>query len=302
MINEKIFLFQCFDLMIKILFNRYMPLKFQKNIIFAGLIFSLLNLFLFLTGVYLFWSADFGLEAVGRIYESYPWWYKFNELPGMRELLFNVLASILALLLFSLIANAGLGNLYRKTASPEMFFMLLFIISLSLEALRIGIVFMEVWTMPVYFSITITRAVIFSRIFALLCLLISSLYAVGMKYSHHSTLLAGLLILSVALASIIPIDSTIFQVNLLHKLGDKRGYLFINLILGLLMFLNYLVASLIRRSSRFLAIAGASLLLYLGKELLYFGISPFSTGLGLLFLSVGTLVFSRQIGIFYLWV
>ncbi|GAH85428.1 unnamed protein product, partial [marine sediment metagenome] len=117
----------------------------------------------------------------------------------------------------------------------------------------------------------------------------------------YSTLLAGLLLLSVTMASIIPVDSTSLRFNFLHKLGDEQGYILVNIITGFLVLLNYTVARITRRSNRFFPVAAAALLLFIGKELVYFGISPVAIGSGLLILVLGTVLFSRQIGVFYLW-
>ena len=276
-------------------------MNFQNKIIIAGLIFSIVNLLLFVIGSYLIWTYGFNPQDI-TFYTSYPWWFRLGDITVSRNLLFNVLGSILCLLLFSLFGNAGLRRLFRKTTSPEIFFIITFIICLSLENLRTGIIIIHVLSLSVYLSTALSQGIIFGRIFALLCLLVSSLYAVGMKYSSYSTLLGGLLLLSVTLANIIPIDSTMLQVNFLCKLGDERGYMFLHFILGLLMLLNYSVACLSRRSKRFLPMGAAALMLFVGKDLLYFGVSPLPSGLGMLLLICGTILFSRQIGVFYLWI
>ncbi len=276
-------------------------MKFQNRVIITGLIFSIFNLLLFAVGFYVILTHKFNPEDTA-FYTFHPWWFIFKDIISSPNLLFNVLASILCLLLFSLSGNAGLRNLFRKTASPEIFFTITFIICLSLENLRTGIIITRVLSLSVYLSTALSQGVIFSRIFALLCLLVSSLYAVGMKYNNYPTLLGGVLLLSLTLAIIIPVDSTMLQVNFLHKLGDERGYMFLHFVLGLLIFLNYLVACLFRRSRRFLLIGAGALMLLIGKDLLYFGVTPLITGLGILLLTGGTVLFSRQVGNFYLWV
>ncbi len=287
-----------------------MTLRFQNNILTAGLIISLLSLLLFLSGVYLLWEG--GMEGASfRFSGENPRWtfFPYQETPGAFRLLLNALFSIFGLLIFSLLANAAFRNLFRKTSSPEIFFMMLLLVSLCLESLRIGIILMQSdllpipgWVMPVYFSILLTRAVYLGRFFALLCLLVSSLFATGIKYSNHSILLGILLLLSITLVSQIPIDSTILLSNFLYRLGDRRGYLLVNASLGLFALINFLRAGLVRKSRRFFPMAAAALMIFVGKELVYAGISPFPLILGGILLFSGVAVFSRQIGIFYLLV
>lgn len=276
-----------------------MPLKFQKNIFIAGLIFSSLSLLLLVVAGYLLWVYGINTDYI-RFDSAYPGWYIFRVPENPGELLINVLICISAVILFSFFANTSLWNLFRKTVSPEIFFTMIFIFSLSLEVLRMGMVLAQAWALPVYLSIALTRGVYLGRFLALLCLLAASLYGIGMKYSNYSTLLAGLLLLSVTMASIIPVDSTTLRFNFLHKLGDEQGYILVNIITGFLVLLNYTVARITRRSNRFFLVAAAALLLFIGKELVYFGISPVAIGSGLLILVLGTVLFSRQIGVFYL--
>jgi hypothetical protein len=136
----------------------------------------------------------------------------------------------------------------------------------------------------------------------LLCLFTSSLYGVGLKYSNHSALVITLLFISLVLGSILPLDITAIQGELLYKLGDRKGYMFLSYTLGLLLIINFLAAAFIRSSKRFLIIALAGLLLLVGRELVFLSLQPLFFLPGLVLLVLGTLIFSRQIGLFYLWV
>jgi hypothetical protein len=68
----------------------------------------------------------------------------------------------------------------------------------------------------------------------------------------------------------------------------------------LVIILNFLIARLARKEIRFLFMALASAFLLLGKELLAFAVSPLILAFGILFLVVGGVIFTRNVGIFYL--
>jgi hypothetical protein len=191
-------------------------------------------------------------------------------------------------------------TLYRRTDSPELLFLMLFCLSLCLEAWRVGNLVFPVLGISPYLSGVVTRLVLFSRFFGLLCLLVASLYAVGMKYVQYPVLIGGMAVLAFALVGVLPLDTSIYEPTFLFKLGDRRGYLFVRLILGLLMVVDFLVASRVRRSRRFITAAAAAFLLFVGRELLQYGIAPLPVVLGLTAVIVGFVVFVRQIVVFYL--
>jgi hypothetical protein len=148
--------------------------------------------------------------------------------------------------------------------------------------------------------VVITRLVLFSRFFGLLCLLVASLYAVGMKYVQYPVLIGGMAVLAFALAGVLPLDTSLYEPTFLYKLGDRQGYLFVRLILALLLVVNFVVAARVRRTRRFAVAALAAFLLFAGRELLQYGIAPLPIVLGAAALIVGFVVFVRQIVVFYL--
>jgi len=262
----------------------------QSRFVLGGIIYTALTLCLFGLAVYSLLPLNLEKMTV-----SLP-----GPQPRPQALPVTALPGIFALLVFSLASLAGTRNLLQKTAAPELFFLMLFFLSLTAEHLRAGILLLQLRAFPARFAVTLTRAVYMGRLFGLLCLLVSSLYAVGFKYSHYSTLIGFLVLLAFTLASILPIDSTRLEPDLLYRLGDPKVYLFVNYVLGFLMLLSFLVARQTRGSRRFLTVALAALLVFLGKELLSRSLSPWSAAGGVLCLVGGTVLFSRQIGVVYL--
>ncbi len=263
------------------------------------LIFSILLFLLLLGGFYVLWTTNFEVEDRGQ-YRSPPRWMLTGG--DLRSNLIYSLGGIAALILLSIVSNLSLSSLFGKTASAELFYLILFNTAISLEVFRLGVMLMQVWTMPAFLSRSFTQVVVFGRVMALLALLLSSLFAVGMKYNHHSTLLAGIFILSLLLASIFPVDVTRYEMTFIHKLGDEQAYWTFNIGLAALSLINFLAAAIIRRSRRFLAVGAATILLFLGKELLYWGAAPIPLIAGALLLLAGTVLFTRQIALFYLWI
>jgi len=277
-----------------------MSVGFHRNLIISIFVVSLFHLVLFAGGAYLVFRLDILPDVLGNLVEPVPrWMLVWGTLePGFLRI--TALTGMASLLLFAVLANLGVRTLYRRTDSAELLFIMLFCLSLCLEAWRIGNLIFQAFGLPQYLNVVVTRAVLFSRFFGLLCLLVSSLYAVAMKYTQYSVLIGGMAVLAFTLAGILPLDTSLYEATFLYKLGDRQGYFFVRLILAALTVINFFVAARLRRSRRFAVAAVAGLFLFVGRELLQYGIAPLPIVLGTALLIVGFVIFVRQIVVFYL--
>jgi len=277
-----------------------MSVGFHRNLIVSIFVVSLFHLVLFAGGAYLVFQLDILPDVLGDLVEPVPrWMLVWGTLePGFLRI--TALTGMASLLLFAVLANLGVRTLYRRTDSAELLFIMLFCLSLCLEAWRIGNLIFQAFGLPQYLNVVVTRAVLFSRFFGLLCLLVSSLYAVAMKYTQYSVLIGGMAVLAFTLAGILPLDTSLYEATFLYKLGDRQGYFFVRLILAALTVINFFVAARQRRSRRFAVAAVAGLFLFVGRELLQYGIAPLPIVLGTALLIVGFVIFVRQIVVFYL--
>jgi hypothetical protein len=277
-----------------------MSVGFHRNLIVSIFVVSLFHLVLFAGGAYLVFQLDILPDVLGDLVEPVPrWMLVWGTLePGFLRI--TALTGMASLLLFAVLANLGVRTLYRRTDSAELLFIMLFCLSLCLEAWRIGNLIFQAFGLPQYLNVVVTRAVLFSRFFGLLCLLVSSLYAVAMKYTQYSVLIGGMAVLAFTLAGILPLDTSLYEATFLYKLGDRQGYFFVRLILAALTVINFFVAARLRRSRRFAVAAVAGLFLFVGRELLQYGIAPLPIVLGTALLIVGFVIFVRQIVVFYL--
>ena len=277
-----------------------MSVSFHKKLTVSILVVSLFHLVLFAVGAYLIFQLDILPDVLGDLAEPVPRWLLVMGTLEPGFLRITALTGMASLLLFAVLANLGVRTLYRRTDSAELLFIMLFCLSLFLEAWRLGNLIFQAVGLPQYLNVVVTRVVLFSRFFGLLCLLVSSLYAVAMKYTQYSVLIGGMAVLAFTLAGILPLDTSLYEATFLYKLGDRQGYFFVRLILAALMVINFFVAARLRRSRRFAVAAVAGLFLFVGRELLQYGIAPLPIVLGTALLIVGFVIFVRQIVVFYL--
>jgi len=277
-----------------------MSVSFHKKLTVSILVVSLFHLVLFAVGAYLIFQLDILPDVLGDLAEPVPRWLLVMGTLEPGFLRITALTGMASLLLFAVLANLGVRTHYRRTDSAELLFIMLFCLSLFLEAWRLGNLIFQAFGLPQYLNVVVTRVVLFSRFFGLLCLLVSSLYAVAMKYTQYSVLIGGMAVLAFTLAGILPLDTSLYEATFLYKLGDRQGYFFVRLILAALMVINFFVAARLRRSRRFAVAAVAGLFLFVGRELVQYGIAPLPIVLGTALLIVGFVIFVRQIVVFYL--
>jgi hypothetical protein len=285
------------------------PLRPQSIVLWSGFVLAAGHL-VFLGA--LAWLLLFGAraEALAALAGSNglagpagqpPWWTLLARLPSAPAALACGLAGILAVSGLGVVAGPLVGRLFRRTSAPELFFLMLFLASLSLEVWRAANLLFHLLPVPAAVASAATRAVLFGRLFGLSCLLAASLYAAGLKYSHYPAAAGAVVLLAFTLAAVQPVDATTLAPSFLYGLGDPQGYRAIGAALAALSVASFLAAALIRHSPRFaLAGAGAALLLA-GRALAGYGASPAAIA-GVLALAAGTWLFVRQIAVYYLWV
>ena len=289
-----------------------MPLRPQSIVLWSGFVLAAGHLvFLGALAWLLLFGAGLPAEALAALSGSNglagsgagqpPWWTLLARLPSAPAALACGLAGILAVSGLGVVAGPLVGRLFRRTSAPELFFLMLFLASLSLEVWRAANLLFHLLPVPAAVASAATRAVLFGRLFGLSCLLAASLYAAGLKYSHYPAAAGAVVLLAFTLAAVQPVDATTLAPSFLYGLGDPQGYRAIGAALAALSVASFLAAALIRHSPRFaLAGAGAALLLA-GRALAGYGASPAAV-VGVLALAAGTYLFVRQIAVYYLWV
>ena len=289
-----------------------MPLRPQSIVLWSGFVLAAGHLvFLGALAWLLLFGAGLPAEALAALSGSNglagsgagqpPWWTLLARLPSAPAALACGLAGILAVSGLGVVAGPLVGRLFRRTSAPELFFLMLFLASLSLEVWRAANLLFHLLPVPAAVASAATRAVLFGRLFGLSCLLAASLYAAGLKYSHYPAAAGAVVLLAFTLAAVQPVDATTLAPSFLYGLGDPQGYRAIGAALAALSVASFLAAALIRHSPRFaLAGAGAALLLA-GRALGGYGAFPAAI-VGVLALAAGTYLFVRQIAVYYLWV
>ena len=194
-----------------------------------------------------------------------------------------------------------LRRLYARTASPEIFFFLFFLLSISFEALRGVNAILILNEAPDMIVRILTRCVNFGRFFGLLSLLFSSLYAVGVSFQRFGIIILASVSLALTLAYTLPLHRTLLQANFLFRLGDESGAWFSVLAIKIFILLDYLIAALKRKKAVYVLIMAAVMLLLVGREILLVFSSPVRIAVAVCISILGIAGFGRIMGRLYQW-
>lgn len=236
-----------------------------------------------------------------------------NDAPGFRPVPlldafyltpYSALASVAAIGIFPCFALAGLVYIlfaFEKTQTVEITFFAACVFAVSLESIRLLIPLFELWIHADYFLIPISRFIFFSRMFTLLALLASGLFATGNTVQQLGPSIFLLAFISFGLSNTIPINSGSFSSNFLVASGYKEPITFFFLLIGILSALSYHILGKSRNIPEYSSASAGIVLILTGYSLLSACDSWlfFLCGSSLLF--VGASFYLKPMHRFYLW-
>jgi len=130
---------------------------------------------------------------------------------------------------------------FEKTQTVEITFFAACACVISLEALRIFVPLYGLWTYANFFTVAISRAALFARIFILLALLASVILTTGESIQQIGPNVFLLAFFSLSLANVIPVNSGAMASTFVTPIGFRGMVSALLVILALLGIISYLV-------------------------------------------------------------
>ncbi len=212
-----------------------------------------------------------------------------------------VLASLAGELLFSISAMIVLYFSFRKTKSPEIFFFIIFLISMSFDSLKASFELIRILDLPPYYGVLITRAVYFGRFLGTLAILAGGLFSLGAEYQRMEIYLGVAFLLAFTLAAAVTVDMTQPEPYLLYNMGNVRELGIVSTLFLSFGVFNFVLYAIQNSSRDHLLIAGGLALVIAGREILFFVQNPIVLGVAFLLLVSGTTLFGERTHVVHLW-
>ncbi len=232
--------------------------------------------------------------AIGPLTDN-AWWFLYRPAADAAAAAapWRIGAAVVASLL-ALAAVLRARGIYRRSPSPIIPFLMMFLLTLGLECLRAATALIAAVEGPVSVSVFVTRVIYWGRFAGLLGLLLAGLYGLELKYSRVMVLGGLVLLVSFAMAAYIPVDRTTLLAQLTWKLGDEQSVWFVNLALAALSVLTGVVSALAHRGRRSTLLAAGIALFVISREVQFFALQPLSLAAGLAAQALGTIVCLRS--------
>jgi hypothetical protein len=255
-------------------------------LLLVGLVFSLILAFMKRVPIFLIERG---------IYATY-------DLFGLRiPSLGYSLVNALLLAVYSVGVSFFILKTFRKTVSPEIFFFVFWLCSLSFEAIRPLHLFMAVQGASDSSLSILDRLYMGSKFLGLITIFISGLYAAGMRNEKQFSIIAICVGISAALSSIMPVNTGIWAANLMFRLGYGRLVDGFSAAILLITMANYLIAVRVRGDKAYYYIAAGAAMTVAGALIASRGASPLASLISLAAMAAGGFVYIYKLHSFYLW-
>jgi len=219
---------------------------------------------------------------------------------GVEQLTIGIFSSGIAIVLAVSMAIVFLST-FRRVSSPELFFVFLFWASIAFETCKVVNMYLIQSGGSLQMLGLVSRFYYFGRLTGVLCMLSASLYLAGVKMQYQGILLYLNIAISVAVAYLLPIDSTVFRQGMTFLAAGDYSLDPLTIMLGLLSILNLSKYVFTNKEKGNVLLVVSFVLLLLGHELLYISYNWITLGIAWLSLAFSTVWLNRRFVRSYLW-
>lgn len=190
---------------------------------------------------------------------------------------------------------------FRKTVSTEIYFFSFWVLSVGLEALRLGVFDLTAGGGSIYWQIALTKALLFARYSGFLSLFASGLYAAGFRNEKLGMVAAVILAISIGLASAMPINTGSYATTLELRAGYAPLNSGLALMISLVTVTDYLYAARSTGEGSYRLVALGAAVFLAGYQLLTTQWNPIAMVGGFMLLVAGSWLFVSRLHTYYLW-
>jgi hypothetical protein len=209
--------------------------------------------------------------------------------------------SMACAVVYAFVATIVIYSSFEQTRCQEILFFGFFAFSFAFEACRILPPLSQQYTFPSLYLIVGSRAMLFGRYFGLFSLFASSICAAGLEVEKQRTIISIIILATVVIVAGTPVDSLSWDSSLCMIRTSSGLFNMLELCLVCVTALSFFIAAYSRSSIEYVFIGVGSLLVALGRSLLFSSdtwISPFPA---LAALAVGTWFICTHLHRMYLW-
>ncbi|MDR2480183.1 MAG: hypothetical protein LBD48_12850 [Treponema sp.] len=215
--------------------------------------------------------------------------------------LYAVHAAIAGSVAYALVALILIYHYFETTQSPEIMFIVLFVVSFSFEAIRLILPLRNIYDIPSLYLLMAFRALLFSRYFGIFSLFTASVYAAGLEVQKHRNVILAITVATLVIALGVPIDTQTWDSSLNMINGYVHLFRLIETGTALITVISFFIAASSRGSREYTFTGVGALMTFIGRNLLLSTDTWISPIPGILLLSIGMWFICTQLHKIYLW-
>ncbi|MCL2792908.1 MAG: hypothetical protein FWD87_07435 [Spirochaetaceae bacterium] len=205
-----------------------------------------------------------------------------------------------SLVLYSVISLFILRFSFYKTNSAEVFFFMVYLVTLIFESSRSFILILEELNSSFVYTIFLSRVAYFSKMCGFFALFLSALASSDIRINKFNILTIIIVAISLMFSSAIPLSDNMLD-NSYYMPGFFYHYFFTLLFIGFLAILIFVINYFQKRSSEYFYLALGMMFIIIGREITFYMASiPYFSG-GMVFMIGGTILFSYKLREIYKW-
>lgn len=210
----------------------------------------------------------------------------------------NILIPTISII-YSVLSVYFIRKFFLKHTRAEIFFFLLFLLTINFDGIRSVVFIFEQLDKPVAYSMLLTRVAYFGKILGIFSLLSFALMSNDSEYKPFTALCSIAVILSMFLANLMPF-SPVKGTNALFLPGQAA---FGNSMIFLMIITFILLVSIFiqNRNFEYLNMAVSVIFMFVGSSVLFYSSTFLPALFGLILLTAGTVFISYRIHRLYLW-
>ncbi|MDX9800360.1 MAG: hypothetical protein RBT69_03375 [Spirochaetia bacterium] len=212
---------------------------------------------------------------------------------------YNYIYSLI-LIIYALAGILSVRTFFYKTNSLEIFFFMLFLLSIIFESSRSFIIILEYLNSPSSYIMFLSRAAYFGKIFGTGALFTSALFSSAIETRKLDTHVIAIVVLSFLLSSSIPLSDNLLQ-NSYYRPGFFNYFIFSLIFIDILTAIIFLVIFFQKKNREYVLLAISILLITFGRELSFYFSSPVYFTAGIIFMVIGTFLYSGNLHSIYKW-
>ena len=209
--------------------------------------------------------------------------------------------SLLTAVFYALFVSIAVLVYFEKTQTPEILFFELFALSFVFEILRILVPLKGLFEIPPVTMVIATRMLIFSRLFGTISLFIASVYAAGLEMQKQGSVVIGIIIAILVIAFRLPVNSYSWDTSFTMIFAYSTMFRLSELVLVISTGTSFLLAAYTRGTADYRLIALGSLLVFMGRSLLFSADTWLTPVPALIMLVIGTYLIMGRLHNVYLW-